>query len=170
MEESGFYVLDTVFHHQDKIVVRYPMKVEAYGLEDCPSVFGFKYGLTVLAAKLDTTDMDESVWAGIDVIAPAWKIVGKNRAKLQIKYAQTSRKVLETEELTLMNGMSIDEFLSDTSRFFVKEEGEDIKFRLRGTNAESIFGEELMFVPYNTITNCRYGIYWYFKEEINSVC
>lgn len=169
VEESGYYVLDTEFHHQDKVVVHYPMKVEAYGLEDYPSVFGFKYGPTVLAAKLDTTDMDESVWAGIDVIAPAWKIVGKKRAKLQIKYAQTSRKVLETEELTLMNGVSIDEFLSDTSRFFVKEEGEDIKFCLRGTNAESIFGEELMFVPYNTITNCRYGIYWYFREDINSI-
>lgn len=165
IETSGYYVLDRAFHHQDKVVVHYPMKVQAYGLEDCQGVVGFKYGPTVLAAKLGTTDMDESVWAGIDVIAPAWKVVGNQRTKLKIEYAKTSRQVLKTEELTLMNGVSVDVFLSDISHYLVKEEGEDLIFHLKGTNAESIFGEELMFVPYNTITNCRYGIYWYFKEE-----
>ena len=46
-----------------------PMEVVAYGLEDNDTAYGFKYGPTVLAAKLGKDYWNETVWAGANLSA-----------------------------------------------------------------------------------------------------
>ena len=73
---SGYIKVERSWSNGDVLSIQYPMEVKAFGLPDNSTVFGFKYGPTVLAAKLGTDLMDKTTWAGANLTAPHIKVVG----------------------------------------------------------------------------------------------
>ncbi len=142
------------------------MKVMAYGLPDNSTVYGFKYGPTVLAAKLGKDKMNNTVWAGANLRAAGYKVVGSEEAFLSISYNATARQILGTETLTIQEDVTPEEYAEDVNAYFEKDASSDtLSFHLKGTDADQTFDGGLTFVPYNTLNDERYGIYWYFDSE-----
>ena len=163
--ENNYFVIDRTWNDQDKIEITYPMEVKAFGLPDNTSVFGFKYGPTVLAAKLGTEEWNDTVWAGANLSAPAYKVVGAEKVRLQVSYGKTIKQILGTETIAIQGKESTKEFINNINSKMEKTEGK-LEFHIRGTDAETVFGGEgLTFVPFNTLNEERYGIYWYFESE-----
>ena len=163
---SGEYiVLDRTWADGDKVTFHYPMEVVAYGLPDNDTVYGFKYGPTVLAAKLGTSRYGSTVGAGVNLTAPAYKVVGPAEAYQEIPYGSAVRQVLGTETLTIQGNTTTRAFINNINNNLVKTAGK-AEFTLSGTDAETTFGGEgLTFIPFNQLNNERYGIYWYFESE-----
>lgn len=162
--EKDYFILDRTWNDNDKVELTYPMEVKAYGLPDNKSVFAFKYGPTVLAAKLGTEEWDDTVWAGANLSAPAYKVVGNEKVRLELTYGQTVKQILGTETIAIQGKDSTKEFMDNINSKLEKADGK-LEFHLRGTDAESVFGGEgLTFVPFNTLNEERYGIYWYFES------
>lgn len=167
--ENQYIIVDRTWNDNDKAELTYPMEVKAFGLPDNTSAYAFKYGPTVLAAKLGTEEWNETVWAGANLSAPAWKVVGPEKVRLQVTYGQTVRQILGTETIAIQGKDSTREFINHINAKMEKTPGK-LEFHIRGTDAESVFGGEgLTFVPFNTLNEERYGIYWYFESaEDNS--
>ena len=135
----------------DKIEVEYPMEVVAYGLPDNSFVYAFQYGPTVLAAKLGKEEWNDDVGAGVNLTAPAYKVVGSEKVRLEVAYGKTIKQVLGTETLAIKGTESTKEFMKNINSHMVKTEGK-LEFHIRGTDAEEVFGGEgLTFVPFNKI-------------------
>ena len=154
----------------DVIMAKYPMSVESVGLLDQDAVFAFRYGPTVLAAKLGKEKMGEATWAGIDLTAPLYKVVGNECRKDTIAYGEPkTTELLDNETLTIQKETSVNEFVSHIERYLVRDtESETLSFHLKGTDADTTFENGLQFVPFNTLNDERYGIYWYFDTEKNN--
>ena len=162
--EEQYFVIDRTWNNNDKVEITYPMEVKAFGLPDNTSVYAFKYGPTVLAAKLGTEEWDDTVWAGANLSAPAYKVVGGEKVRLELTYGKTIKQVLGTETIAIQGKDSTKEFMNNINSKLEKTEGK-LEFHIRGTDAESVFGGEgLTFVPFNTLNEERYGIYWYFES------
>ena len=162
--ENQYFVIDRTWNDNDKVELTYPMEVKAFGLPDNTSVYAFKYGPTVLAAKLGTEEWNETVWAGANLSAPAWKVVGSEKVRLEVTYGQTVKQILGTETMAIQGKDSTKEFINNINAKMEKTAGK-LEFHIRGTDAESVFGGEgLTFVPFNTLNEERYGIYWYFES------
>ncbi len=148
----------------DCIHILYDLRVRAEALKDDEHAVCFLYGPYVLAAKLGRKHWGEETSAGIDVVADAWKVVGDEEAKLMIEYGQTNREVLESETLTRINKEeSLEDFLTHIDDHMIRLPGQELQFELRDTDASEVIGAPLIFVPYYTITDERYGIYWYVR-------
>ena len=76
VSSNGYITITRDWKENDEVSIKYPMEVKAVGLPDNNTVYGFKYGPTVLAAKLGTEKMDKTTWAGRDLTAPLYKVVG----------------------------------------------------------------------------------------------
>lgn len=162
--EKQYVVINRTWNDNDKVEITYPMEVKAFGLPDNKSVFAFKYGPTVLAAKLGTEEWNDLVWAGANLSTPAYKVVGGEKVRLTLTYGETIKQILGTETIAIQGRDSTREFMDNINSKLEKTDGK-LEFRLRGTDAESVFGEEgLTFVPFNTLNEERYGIYWYFES------
>ncbi|MEY8515620.1 beta-L-arabinofuranosidase domain-containing protein [Lachnospiraceae bacterium 29-84] len=162
--EGSYLVLNRAWKAGDKIEVAYPMEIVAYGLPDNDFVYAFQYGPTVLAAKLGTEEWNDAVGAGVNLTAPAYKVVGNEKVRLEVAYGKTIKQVLGTETLAIKGTESTKEFMKNINSHMVKTEGK-LEFHIRGTDAEEVFGGEgLTFVPFNTLNAERYGIYWYFES------
>ena len=167
-EENDYIVLNRAWKDGDTITMTYPMDVVAYGLPDNAYVYAFKYGPTVLAAKLGREEWGKEVGAGVNLTAPAFKVVGDEKVRLEIPYGKTIKQVLGTETLAIQGTGTTDEFMNNISSHLEKTEGKP-EFRIRGTDAEDVFGGEgLTFVPFNTLNDERYGIYWYYESVEDS--
>lgn len=165
---SKYLVIDNDWNDGDAISFEIPMEVRAVGLPDSETAFGFKYGPTVLAAKLGTEHMSETTWAGVNLSAPLYKVVGNENAKLNITYGATTKQILGTETINIED-TTLDDFIENINDYLEKDESADgLRFVLNGTDAEDTFGGSLEFVPYNEITSNRYGIYWYFSSSAES--
>ena len=164
---GGYISINRTWQNGDTVLMTNPMKVVAYGLPDNDTVYAFKYGPTVLAAKLGTEKMDEKVWAGANLEAAGYKVVGPESAYLQVTYGTTTRQILGTETISILDSVTLSDFLANINDYMEKEEGE-LSFKLKGTDADTTFTDGLTFVPFNTLNHERYGIYWYFEDE-NSV-
>ncbi len=163
---NGYVAIDRSWKEGDEFSIRYPMEVTAYGLPDNITVYGFKYGPTVLAAKLGKEKMDSTVWAGVDLRAAGYKVVGSEQAFLSISYNATARQILGTETLSIQDEVTPEEYAKDANEYFEKDDSSDtLSFHLKGTDADETFDGGLTFVPYNTLNDERYGIYWYFDSE-----
>ena len=167
---SEYVLLERNWEDGDVIMAKYPMSVESVGLLDQDAVFAFRYGPTVLAAKLGKEKMGEATWAGIDLTAPLYKVVGNECRKDTIAYGEPkTTELLDNETLTIQKETSVNEFVSHIERYLVRDtESETLSFHLKGTDADTTFENGLQFVPVNTLNDERYGIYWYFDTEKNN--
>ena len=132
--KDGYALLKRVFADGDRTEVCIPMGLKAFPLPDEKTAVGFKYGPLVLSAGLGTEDMKEGK-TGVDVTIPA-------------------EKKVESEEIQLGNGKTVDDLISDPGAFFTKDSDKP-EFLLNGT--------KLKFTPHYKRHFERYGIYWYFK-------
>lgn len=167
---SGYVLLERDWENGDVISAKYPMSVESVGLLDQDAVFAFRYGPTVLAAKLGKEKMGEATWAGIDLTAPLYKVVGNEYRKDTIAYGEpNTTELLDNETLTIQEETSVNEFVSHIERYLVRDtESNTLSFHLKGTDADMTFENGLQFVPFNTLNDERYGIYWYFDTNKNN--
>ena len=167
---SEYILLERNWEDGDVIMAKYPMSVESVGLLDQDAVFAFRYGPTVLAAKLGKEKMGEATWAGIDLTAPLYKVVGNECRKDTIAYGEPkTTELLDNETLTIQKETSVNEFVSHIEHYLVRDtESETLSFHLKGTDADTTFENGLQFVPFNTLNDERYGIYWYFDTEKNN--
>ena len=167
---SEYVLLERNWEDGDVIMAKYPMSVESVGLLDQDAVFAFRYGPTVLAAKLGKEKMGEATWAGIDLTAPLYKVVGNECRKDTIAYGEPkTTELLDNETLTIQKETSVNEFVSHIEHYLVRDtERETLSFHLKGTDADTTFENGLQFVPFNTLNDERYGIYWYFDTEKNN--
>lgn len=167
---SEYVLLERNWEDGDVIMAKYPMSVESVGLLDQDAVFAFRYGPTVLAAKLGKEKMGEATWAGIDLTAPLYKVVGNECRKDTIAYGEPkTTELLDSETLTIQKEASVNDFVSHIERYLVRDtESETLSFHLKGTDADTTFENGLQFVPFNTLNDERYGIYWYFDTEKNN--
>ena len=167
---SEYVLLERNWEDGDVIMAKYPMSVESVGLLDQDAVFAFRYGPTVLSAKLGKEKMGEATWAGIDLTAPLYKVVGNECRKDTIAYGEPkTTELLDNETLTIQKETSVNEFVSHIERYLVRDtESETLSFHLKGTDADTTFENGLQFVPFNTLNDERYGIYWYFDTEKNN--
>lgn len=167
---SEYVLLERNWEDGDVIMAKYPMSVESVGLLDQDAVFAFRYGPTVLAAKLGKEKMGEATWAGIDLTAPLYKVVGNECRKDTIAYGEPkTTELLDNETLTIQKEISVNEFVSHIEHYLVRDtESETLSFHLKGTDADTTFENGLQFVPFNTLNDERYGIYWYFDTEKNN--
>ena len=167
---SEYVLLERNWEDGDVIMAKYPMSVESVGLLDQDAVFAFRYGPTVLAAKLGKVKMGEATWAGIDLTAPLYKVVGNECRKDTIAYGEPkTTELLDNETLTIQKETSVNEFVSHIEHYLVRDtESETLSFHLKGTDADTTFENGLQFVPFNTLNDERYGIYWYFDTEKNN--
>ena len=167
---SGYVLLECDWEDGDVISAKYPMSVESAGLLDQDAVFAFRYGPTVLAAKLGKEKMGEATWAGIDLTAPLYKVVGNEYRKDTIAYGEpNTTELLDNETLTIQEETSVNEFVSHIERYLVRDtESNTLSFHLKGTDADMTFENGLQFVPFNTLNDERYGIYWYFDTNKNN--
>lgn len=169
-DNSEYVLLERNWEDGDVIMAKYPMSVESVGLLDQDAVFAFRYGPTVLAAKLGKEKMGEATWAGIDLTAPLYKVVGNECRKDTIAYGEPkTTELLDNETLTIQEETSVNEFVSHIEHYLVRDtESETLSFHLKGTDADTTFENGLQFVPFNTLNDERYGIYWYFDTEKNN--
>ena len=167
---SEYVLLERNWEDGDVIMAKYPMSVESVGFLDQDAVFAFRYGPTVLAAKLGKEKMGEATWAGIDLTAPLYKVVGNECRKDTIAYGEPkTTELLDNETLTIQKETSVNEFVSHIEHYLVRDtESETLSFHLKGTDADTTFENGLQFVPFNTLNDERYGIYWYFDTEKNN--
>ena len=167
---SEYVLLERNWEDGDVIMAKYPMSVESVGLLDQDAVFAFRYGPTVLAAKLGKEKMGEATWAGLDLTASLYKVVGNECRKDTIAYGEPkTTELLDNETLTIQKETSVNEFVSHIEHYLVRDtESETLSFHLKGTDADTTFENGLQFVPFNTLNDERYGIYWYFDTEKNN--
>ena len=133
---SEYVLLERNWEDGDVIMAKYPMSVESVGLLDQDAVFAFRYGPTVLAAKLGKEKMGEATWAGIDLTAPLYKVVGNECRKDTIAYGEPkTTELLDNETLTIQKETSVNEFVSHIERYLVRDtESETLSFHLKGTS------------------------------------
>lgn len=167
---SGYIKVERSWSNGDVLSIQYPMEVKAFGLPDNSTVFGFKYGPTVLAAKLGTDLMDKTTWAGANLTAPHIKVVGNEQAQLNIGYNTTNKQILGTETISITEDLSINEFMESVNTYFVRDTNQqEPTFKLTGTDVDENIDGGLTFVPFNTLNTERYGIYWYFESSVEEM-
>ena len=123
---------------------------------------GFSYGPLVLCVPLGNEKWGITEVAGIDVVAPAWKVVFDASVKTDIHYGRTTKAVLNREFLTLPEGVTAEGIKSHPEKYVIRKE--DGKLVLTGLSDWKEEAVELPLIPYYQTGNERYGIYWYLKE------
>jgi len=119
---------------------------------------GFSYGPLVLCVPLGNEKWGITEEAGIDVVAPAWKVVFDASVKTDIHYGRTTKCVLDREFLTLPEGVSVEDLQADLTKYVVRKDGGFVLTGLSDWKGEAV---ELPLIPYYQTENRRYGIYWY---------
>lgn len=166
---NGYISIRRDWKENDEVSIQYPMTVTAVGLPDNNTVYGFQYGPTVLAAKLGTERMKDTGWAGANLTAPLYKVVGSQKEKINLNYGDSKAATpLGNETLSIQEMLSMDEFIENIESYLVRDDSsETLSFKMTGTNADETFEDGLTFVPFNTLNEERYGIYWYFESPFD---
>ena len=138
--EDGFLKIERRWAKGDKISVDLPMSLRAVQLPDKTENYSFMYGPVVLAASLGKDDQ-----------------LGM--------YADDSRgghiaagKKLPLNEMPLIVG-DMDDMLSRSS----KVEGKPLTFKMTGL--APLKYKEMTLVPFSTLHECRYMVYWPLVSE-----
>ena len=136
VNEGGFMKVTRKWSAGDKIEVALPMSLRAVPLPDNSDNFSFMYGPVVLAAEI-------------------------GRQEQLGMYADDSRgghiaagKQLPLQDMPVIVG-NADSVLSNIS----KVEGKPLTFHLEGT-APARYADGMTLVPFSTLHECRYMVYW----------
>ena len=164
-QENGYFCLKNQLHNGDRVKISIPMEITPYTLPDnCGKVFGFKYGPYVLAAELGRDKMMNIRQVGVLCDVSANKIIRGEVMALNGNYGGTSGLKPLSGETLVTNGIPVGDFMANIENHLVKLNDKDLKFSLKDTS----WNGELIFSPYNKITDQRYGIYWLFSETTKS--
>lgn len=138
----------------------FEMAVAVHNLPDAENAVGFTYGPFVLCVPLGKERWGETTGAGIEVVAPAWKVVFDAAVKLDVTYGRTQRGILDREYLLLPKGETLDSFKENIRSYVKKEDGGFTLYGLRSGDGEE---RNLKLIPYYRTGDERYGIYWYLQ-------
>lgn len=169
---AGFITVKKDWVKGDEVTIQYPMGVDVFGLPDNNEVYAFRYGPTLLAAKLGTKKMSTdpsnnyNTWAGANLTAPRYRVVGSKEKSATIGYGDAKAPApFETEIITIKEDKQNYEYLDNIANYLVKDaKSETLLFKLKGTNDTDNFTGGLSFVPFNKLNDERYGIYWHFQS------
>ena len=167
--QEGASYLDVSLPLGGRFDLDFEMELRLLKLPDAPPVRGFGFGPFVLCVPLGEDKWGISENAGIDVYAPAWKVVFDSSVRSDIIYGKTVRAVLDREYLILPEDLTLEGFDRDFERFIRREEDRFILTGLSDFRGKPV---ELPLIPYNSTGNRRYGIYWYLKkvkEQIHEI-
>ncbi len=139
----------------------FAMELKIIGLADEITAKGFMYGPFVLCVPLGNDKWGITENAGIEVVAPAWKVVFDASVKCNINYGKTQRAVLDREYLTLPNGVTLQDFSDEIEKYFIKDNDRFLLTGLKDFKGDAI---SLPLIPYYQAGNERYGIYWYINQ------
>ena len=131
-EDGGYAVIEREWKNKDTVDVTIPLGMTAGNLQDGFNTVAFKYGPLLLAAKLPNSNMTTTT-TGMWVIIP-------------------EKTVIDNDTLTLNDGISPADVKGEPEKYFTQNDGLSFTFTASGENLE--------FVPYYTLYNTRYGIYW----------
>ncbi|MBR6254319.1 MAG: glycoside hydrolase family 127 protein [Clostridiales bacterium] len=128
-----------------------------------PVPVGFTYGPFVLCVPLGSKLWGIAAGAGIDVVAPAWKVVFGTALRSDITYGKTQKSVLEEEYLILPKGVSLTRFRDELDSYITRNG--DGNFMLSGLFNCKGYNVDLPLIPYYQTGDERYGIYWYLETD-----
>lgn len=146
---DGYASVKGPFKDGAVIEIKLPMEVRAYNLPDNENVYAFKYGPVVLSALLGDENMTQGT-TGVEVTIPQTKLVDTN-------FVPSG-----SDTVNILNGSSVQEFMSNINDNLVKTDGK-VEFTLVNTDAS------LTFVTHYSQYKQRYGIYWEFAESGSDV-
>ena len=135
-EEAGYAVIERKWKDGDAVEVKIPLALKALNLQDGVYTLCFKYGPVLLAAKLSDENMS-TTYTGMSVIIP-------------------EKTTVQNDTLILNEGILPKDVKAEPAKYFKKGEGLSFEF-------EAV-SEPMEFVPYYSLYNTRYGIYWRLKE------
>ena len=138
--EDGFLKVNRKWNKGDKVSVDLPMSLRAVQLPDRSENYSFMYGPVVLAASLGKEDQ-----------------LGMYADDSRGGHIATGRQ-LPLNEMPLIVGEKED-MLSRIS----KVEGKPLTFRMTGL--APLKYKELTLVPFSTLHECRYMVYWPLVSE-----
>ncbi len=142
----------------------FEMQLVMGALPDNKNAVYFTYGPFVLCVPLGNEKWGITEGAGIQVYAPAWKVVFDAAVKGDISYGHTQKSVLDREYLSLPSGETIESMKDHIEKYVQKNsEGKFFWKGMKNSKGEEV---ELPLVPYYGIGNERYGIYWYLTETV----
>ena len=133
--ENGFMKINRTWSKGDRLTVNLPMSLRAVQLPDMSENYSFMYGPMVLAASLGKEDQ-----------------LGMYADDSRGGHIAAGRK-LPLNEMPMIVGEK-DEMLSRIS----KVEGKPLTFRMTGL--APLKYKELTMVPFSSLHECRYIVYW----------
>ena len=154
--------LDVAFPPDGTFELGFEMQLKITGLPDEASAKGFMYGPFVLCVPLGNDKWGITENAGIEVVAPAWKVVFDASVKCNINYGRTQRAVLDREYLTLPEGVALQAFSDNLEKYLAKDNDRFLLTGLKDFRGSDI---SLPLIPYYQAGNERYGIYWYIRSN-----
>lgn len=141
-----YAVVKGAFDNGTVVTIDIPVKVVAYNLPDAETTYGFKYGPFVLSARLGKENMTTGS-EGVGVTTPKTKLV-------------------ESENIIVDYSIEggLEEYIRNVDQYFERTEVDGITaFKMTKTD------QELTFIPYYLEHTNRYGIYWNFPEDEDSI-
>ncbi|MBR3700996.1 MAG: glycoside hydrolase family 127 protein [Clostridiales bacterium] len=154
--------LDVAFPPDGTFELGFEMQLKIAGLPDETSAKGFMYGPFVLCVPLGNDKWGINENAGIEVVAPAWKVVFDASVKCNINYGRTQRAILDREYLTLPEGVTLQAFSDNLEKYLAKDNDRFLLTGLKDFRGGDI---SLPLMPYYQAGNERYGIYWYIRSN-----
>lgn len=142
---KGYALVEGPFEANTGIELVLSMKVVPFNLPDGINTYGFKYGPVVLCALLGTKDMIDTT-TGVNVTIPSNQVFEK-------------QFLPEQNEQIIVSEGSVEDFIDNIDRFFIRRGSGALEWSIKGTNAN------LTYVPLYSQHKERYGIYFHFVDR-----
>ena len=133
---EGYAKITREWKNGDTVEITIPLGLTAENLQDGINTVCFKYGPVLLAAKLNDENMT-TTYTGMSVIIPETTIISD-------------------DTLTLKDGITPTAVKQNPGEYFT--DNGNLSFTFTAND------QELEFVPYYSLYNTRYGIYWKLAE------
>ncbi len=136
-EENGYAKVERKWKSGDTVEVKIPLGFTCSNLQDGINTVSFKYGPVLLAAKLGDKDM-KTTYTGMSVLIP-------------------ETPVISDDTLVLNSGIT-PKMVKDAPDGYFTDNG-NLSFTFTASK------ENYEFVPYYSLYNTRYGIFWKLAED-----
>lgn len=133
---EGYAKITREWKNGDTVEITIPLGLTAENLQDGINTVCFKYGPVLLAAKLNDENMT-TTYTGMSVIIPETTIISD-------------------DTLTLKDGITPTAVKQNPGEYFT--DNGNLSFTFTAND------QEFEFVPYYSLYNTRYGIYWKLAE------